>query len=211
MNTYEAMFVMDSGMAADWQLVEGEIKRLTGRAEAELLCCRKWDERRLAYEIGPHKRGCYVLTYLRADPSRIVGLERDVQLSEHILRILVLRADHVSEEEIRSHAQAGDEQAAVMRGREETHEAAEPRQDKPATEKVESTAADAQGDTPEREKPPVADVPADSQAPEADVAPDSQAPAVPPTTDETPADEQTRDDPPSAAGDANSQEPTPLP
>ena len=114
MNTYEAMFVMDSGMAADWQLAEREIKRLTGRAEAELLCCRKWDERRLAYEIGPHKRGCYVLTYLRVDPSRIVGLERDAQLSEHILRMLVLRADHVSEEEIRSHAQAGAEQAAVM-------------------------------------------------------------------------------------------------
>jgi len=197
LNTYEAMFVMDSGMVADWPLVEGEIKRLTGRAEAELLCFRKWDERRLAYEIGPHKRGCYVLTYLRADPSRIAALERDAQLSEHILRMLVLRADHVSEEEIRSHAQAGAEQGAVMRGGEGTDEAADSRQDKPTAEEAKSTPADTQGDTPEREKAPLADVP-----------PDSQAPAVPHTADETPAGEQTADDPPS---DANSEEQTQLP
>lgn len=211
MNTYEAMFVMDSGMAADWQAIEGEIERLTGRAEAELLCCRKWDERRLAYEIGPHKRGCYVLTYFRADPSRIVAMERDAQLSEHVLRMLVLRADHVSEEEIRSHAQAGAEQAAVMQSREETPKAAEPRQDKPATEKVEPTPADTPGDTPEREKPPAADVLADVQAPAPDVPPDSQAPALPPTADKTPADEQTIDDPTGTAGDTNSEEQNPLP
>ncbi len=211
MNTYEAMFVMDSGKAADWQAVEGEIERLTGRAEAELLCCRKWDERRLAYEIGPHKRGCYILTYLRADPSRIAGLERDAQLSEHIVRMLVLRADHVSEEEIRSHAQAGAEQAAVMRPGAKADEAAHARQDKPATEKVEPTPVDTAGDTPEREKPPAADVPADVQAPAPDVPPDSQAPAPSPAADKTTADEQTTDDPPAAAGDADSEEKNSLP
>lgn len=187
MNTYEAMFVMDAGMAADWQAVEGEIERLTGRAQAEVLCCRRWDERRLAYEIGPHKRGCYVLTYLRADPTRISGLERDAQLSEHILRMLVLRADHVSEEEIRSHAQAGAEQAAVMRSGERTDEPEDARKDKPVTVEAEAPPPDTQADAAEQEKPAAADV-----------VPDSQAPAAPPATDQTP-------------GDANPEEPTPLP
>jgi small subunit ribosomal protein S6 len=196
LNTYEAMFVMDSGMAADWQAVEGEIERLTGRAEAELLCCRKWDERRLAYEIGPHKRGCYVLTYLRADPTRIAGLERDAQLSEHILRMLVLRADHVSEEEIRNHAQAGAEQAAVMRGGEKPDEAERSQQDKPVAEEAKPARPDTQADTPEQEKPAAADF-----------VPDSQAPAAPPATDQAPADEPPAGDSP---GDANPEEPTPL-
>jgi ribosomal protein S6 len=195
LNTYEAMFVMDSGMASDWQVAEGEIKRLTGRAEAELLCCRKWDERRLAYEIGPHKRGCYILTYLRADPSRIAGLERDAQLSEHVLRMLVLRADHVSEEEIRSHAQAGAEQAAVARGGEAAQEAAAPRHDKPAAEEGKSAPADTQGDTPATEKPTASGVAADSEAPAVASA----------------GDEQTNDDPPGTAGDENAEEQTPLP
>jgi ribosomal protein S6 len=198
LNTYEAMFVMDSGMASDWQVAEREIQRLTGRAEAELLCCRKWDERRLAYEIGPHKRGCYILTYLRAEPSRIAGLERDAQLSEHILRMLVLRADHVSEEEIRSHAQAGAEESAVMRGGKAAQEAAGPRHDKPdkpAAEQVESAPADTQGDTPASEKPPASGPPADTQAPAVASA----------------GDEQTREDPPGAAGDTTSEEQTPLP
>lgn len=113
--TYEAMFLLDAGVATNWDVVEGEINRLMERAGAELLCCRKWDDRRLAYEIKGRKRGFYVLVYFRADPTRIGGLERDVQLSEQILRVLVLRADTVSAEQIARHAQVASEQKAVLR------------------------------------------------------------------------------------------------
>lgn len=95
MNTYEAMFLFDPAAAGDWERTEAEVKRLMERATAELLYCRKWDERRLAYEIDKRKRGIYVLTYFNAPPEKIVDMERDVQLSEMILRVLVLRADDV--------------------------------------------------------------------------------------------------------------------
>ena len=201
MNTYEAMFVMDSGVASDWQLVEGEIQRLTDRAEAELLCCRRWDERRLAYDIGGHKRGCYVLTYFRADPSRITGLERDAQLSENVLRMLVLRADHVSEEEIRTHAQAGAEQKAVMRDDAGAQAPADSNQDKHTTAEAESTGADEQVTVGEQESEPSATVAAD----------DLQAPAAAPPIEETPTAEQPADDQLSPGSDASSQEKTELP
>ena len=201
MNTYEAMFVMDSGVASDWQLVEGEIQRLTDRAEAELLCCRRWDERRLAYDIGSHKRGCYVLTYFRADPSRITGLERDAQLSENVLRMLVLRADHVTEEEIRTHAQAGAEQKAVTRDDAGAQAAADSNQDKPTTAEPESTGTDKQVTVAEQKGEPSATVTAD----------DLQAPAASPPSEETPTAEQPADDQSSAGSDASSQEKTELP
>ena len=56
-----------------------------------------------------------MLVYFRTDPTRIGGLERDVQLSEQILRVLVLRAEAVSAEQIARHAQVASEQKAVLR------------------------------------------------------------------------------------------------
>jgi small subunit ribosomal protein S6 len=145
--TYEGMFVLDAGIAVSWDAVEGEIKRLMDRAEAELLCCRKWDDRRLAYEIKGRKRGYYVLTYFRADPGRIVGLERDVQLSETVLRVLVLRADKVSEEEIARQAREAAEEAAVMRGAAEKAAAAKEEGAEKAAEEAEA-ASEAQSVEP---------------------------------------------------------------
>jgi small subunit ribosomal protein S6 len=97
---YEGMFLFDSAVARDWQTVEHEVHRLCNRINAELLVCVKFDERKLAYEINRRKRGLYVLTYFEAAPERIVDLERDAQLSDSVLRLLVLRADEVTEERL---------------------------------------------------------------------------------------------------------------
>jgi len=98
LNQYEAMFLFDPTFGASFEQCEGEVRRLMERAEAELLFCKKWDERRLAYRVGGHKRGVYVLTYFKANPDKIGGIERDTKLSEDILRVLILRADGVTTE-----------------------------------------------------------------------------------------------------------------
>jgi len=101
LNTYEVMFLFDPAVGSDWSKVEAEVNRLMERSGAQLIMWGKWDERRLAYPIKRHKRAVYVLAYFRADPEKIADLERDARLSESILRSLVLRADHVSEEQMR--------------------------------------------------------------------------------------------------------------
>ncbi len=106
MKAYEGMFLFDPAAAAEWSNVEAEINRLIERAGGKLVACRRWDERRLAYEIRGRKRGCYVLTYFRAPGDRIGSLERDAQLSEQILRCLILRVDHMTtDEEMRTAAE----------------------------------------------------------------------------------------------------------
>jgi small subunit ribosomal protein S6 len=98
---YEAMFLVDSGKAAsDWDGVQELLKNVLQRAEAEVVSIKKWDERRLAYEIRGHSRGTYVLCYFRADGRRNSDIERNVQLSEQIIRVLILCADHVKPEDI---------------------------------------------------------------------------------------------------------------
>ncbi|MCH8967530.1 MAG: 30S ribosomal protein S6 [Planctomycetes bacterium] len=98
MNTYEAMFLFDPAAGSSLESVQAEVDRLMTRAEAEVIVTRRLEERRLAYEIDGRKRGLYVLTYFRAEGPKIGPLERDVRLSESILRALILRADHVTEE-----------------------------------------------------------------------------------------------------------------
>lgn len=95
------MFLVDSAEAgADWDGVMAAIKRILERAEAEILSVRKWDDRRLAYEIRGKARGTYILCYFRADGERIRDIEKDVQLSEKIMRVLILNAERLKTEDI---------------------------------------------------------------------------------------------------------------
>ena len=98
---YEAMFLIDSAEAAsDWEGINTIIKNILERAEAEIVSIRKWDERKLAYQINGKTRGTYILCYFRAEGKSIRDIERDVQLSERIMRVLILSAEHISEEDI---------------------------------------------------------------------------------------------------------------
>ena len=98
---YEAMFLIDSAEAArDWDGIIELISKMLTKADAEIVSIRKWDERALAYPIRRCTRGTYILTYFKGDGKKIHEIERDVQLSERIIRVLILRADHLSEEAI---------------------------------------------------------------------------------------------------------------
>jgi len=107
LNNYEGMFLLDPGILTDWESVQKEIHRILERAEAQVVACSRWDERRLAYEVKGRKRGVYALTYFKAAPSKIVGIERDVDLSESALRCLILRVDdEMTEEDMKEAASA---------------------------------------------------------------------------------------------------------
>ena len=98
---YEGMFLVDSGKAAsDWDGVNATIKKILDRAEAEIVSIRKWDDRRLAYDIRRTSRGTYMLCYFKAEGRKIQGIEKDVQLSENIIRVLILSTEQMTKEDI---------------------------------------------------------------------------------------------------------------
>jgi ribosomal protein S6 len=95
--TYEALFLINASYATgSWETAKGEVEHILHRANAEILHLRKWDERRLAYEIKGNKRGVYVLGYFKCEGPKVAGIERDVQLSENIIRVIILKADHLA-------------------------------------------------------------------------------------------------------------------
>lgn len=156
MNQYEAMFLFDPTFGSSFEKCELEIRRLMERANAEVLYCRKWDERRLAFRIKGRKRGVYALVYFKAPPDRIVPLERDAKLAEHILRVLVTRADGVTPEQMeRQFATRGREQEKTASPSREAAkpEAVKPKEAKPG--EVEAEAASEGRDTrPDRKQEP---------------------------------------------------------
>ncbi len=98
--TYEAMFLLSQAVAADLGGAIEHIKEILSRGHAEIIALRKWDERRLAYEIKGQKRGYYILAYFKAQGDMLSHIERDCNLSEKILRNIFLRADHLTMDEM---------------------------------------------------------------------------------------------------------------
>lgn len=100
-NLYEGMFLVDSAEAGmDWDGVIASITKILDKAKAEVVSIRKWDDRRLAYDIRRVSRGTYILTYFRVEGQKIQEIEKSVQLSEKIMRALILNAENMSAEDI---------------------------------------------------------------------------------------------------------------
>lgn len=143
---YEGMFLVDSAKAAsDWDGVNAAIKRILDRAQAEIVSIRKWDDRRLAYDIKGVSRGTYLLCYFKADGRQIQSIEKDVQLSETIMRVLILSTEQMTQEDI-------DKDTPAMK--------AEKEKEKTVAEQGEETETSWQGD---QEDEPAEDGPAEDE------------------------------------------------
>ena len=137
---YEGMFLVDSAEAgADWDGIVATIRTILEKAEAEIVSIRKWDDRRLAYEIKGKGRGTYLLCYFRADGQEIQDIEKSVQLSEKIMRVLILSAEQLTAEDIEN-----DTPATKMEKEKEKRQAAK--------EETQDVEAEQPGDQQEAKK-----------------------------------------------------------
>jgi small subunit ribosomal protein S6 len=106
-NVYEAMFCFDSTkFGRDPDGLSGEIVGFIEKAGGEILVSRLWEERRLAYTIKGQRKGTYWLIYTRIDPSQIAGLRRQFEITESILRFLLLKIEPRIVDALVAHAQS---------------------------------------------------------------------------------------------------------
>ena len=91
---YELVYVV-SPEATDDQLselhaqVEGIVQRLNG----QLAKTENWGRRRLAYEIGRHKEGTYVLDVILGSGELMKEIDRRLKVFDLVIRHLVVRVD----------------------------------------------------------------------------------------------------------------------
>jgi small subunit ribosomal protein S6 len=128
-----------------------------------------WGRRRLAYEINKKTEGIYAVVQLTANASATVELDRQLKLSEAVMRTKVLRAEEAIAQ-VAEAAKVAEEKAA--------RKAAHPQ--KPAASSAAPAAAVASAPAAEA---PADDAPAEEAAPaKAKAAPKAKA------ADEAPAD-----------------------
>ena len=98
---YEAMFLLPPAAAMDQDGTGLRLCRsIIERHGGQVIVIKRWDERKLYYEVNGQKRGTYVIAYFRAQGNAIGPIERDVKLSDEILRVMVTKADHLNESEM---------------------------------------------------------------------------------------------------------------
>ncbi len=98
MRLYEGMFIISDTVAgADWEVTVKHVEGLLKNRGAEILKSEKWEDRKFAYKLKGHKRGAYLLVYFNAPTDSISPLKRDFELSDNVLRTLIVRVDKVGE------------------------------------------------------------------------------------------------------------------
>lgn len=94
MKLYEGMFLIDNALANnEWENVVNHIQDILTKHNSEILKIGKWEERKLAYKIGKHTRGTYLLAHFNAPNSEILSIRKECQISDKILRTLIVKAE----------------------------------------------------------------------------------------------------------------------
>lgn len=92
--TYELVYVV-SPDATDEQVadlhtqVESIVQRLHGQIEKT----DNWGRRKLAYEIGRHKEGTYVLEVIKGGGELMKEIDRRLRVTDLVIRHLTVRVD----------------------------------------------------------------------------------------------------------------------
>ncbi len=94
--------------------VESIVQRMNGQLEKT----DNWGRRKLAYEIGRHKEGTYVLEVINGDGELMKEIDRRLKVSDLIIRHLVVRVDQeqVVVERTRSRRTETSRRRRVARG-----------------------------------------------------------------------------------------------
>ena len=93
-NVYECLFLLDSNRyARDPAAVTTGIPSMVEKLGGEILASRLWNEQKLAYPVNGQRKGTYWLAYFRLDSDKIVAFNRACQLSDPIMRNMVLKVE----------------------------------------------------------------------------------------------------------------------
>ena len=91
---YELVYIA-SPEATEQQVTDlhALVEEIVGRFNGQLEKSENWGRRRLAYEIGAHKEGTYVLEVIRGSGDLVKELDRRLKVSDQIIRHMIVRVD----------------------------------------------------------------------------------------------------------------------
>jgi small subunit ribosomal protein S6 len=94
--------------------IEGVVSRMNGQLERT----ENWGRRKLAYDIGRHKEGVYVLDVINGSGELMKELDRRLRVMDQVVRHMIVRVDEEKKvvERTRTKRQSDSERRRVKRG-----------------------------------------------------------------------------------------------
>jgi small subunit ribosomal protein S6 len=90
---YETVYIFDS--ALDDAVIAEKLEKFHALLDlAEPATNEHWGRRALAYKIGRHDNGYYVISHFTTAPARLPEFERALKLDEGVVRYLVSLFEH---------------------------------------------------------------------------------------------------------------------
>ncbi len=115
---YELVYVV-SPQASEQDVTDlhTQIETTVARFGAQIARTDNWGRRKLAYEIGGHKEGTYVLEVIDGAGDAMKEIDRRLKVNEQVLRHLIVRVDEElrAAEQTRSRRQAEAQRRAAKR------------------------------------------------------------------------------------------------
>lgn len=94
MHEYELVYIIRPDLEDDGiNAVNDKVSQWVANGGGTIVKTELWGRRRLAYPIHRHTEGTYVLQRLQFPPQGISELERNLKISEEVIRHLVVRTD----------------------------------------------------------------------------------------------------------------------
>ena len=117
--TYELVYVIRPD-ATEQQITDlhTQVEEIIGRYSGKLEKTDNWGRRKLAYEIGPHKEGTYVLEHITGSGELMKEIDRRLRVSDQVIRHITVRVDEENKviERARSLRKESSQRRRVARG-----------------------------------------------------------------------------------------------
>ena len=116
---YELIYIVASD-ATEQQITDlhTQVEEIIGRYSGKLEKTDNWGRRKLAYEIGPHKEGTYVLESITGSGELMKEIDRRLRVSDQVIRHITVRVDEENKviERARTIRKEGSQRRRVARG-----------------------------------------------------------------------------------------------
>ena len=116
---YELVYILPPD-TTDQQVTDlhGQIEQIVARMNGQIEKNETWGRRRMAYEIGHHKEGVYVLDVINGSGELMKELDRRLKVMDQVIRHMVVRVDEEKRvvERTRTKRQTESERRRVKRG-----------------------------------------------------------------------------------------------
>ena len=103
MNKYEILYILDNSLTDDQKAkIVDKFVAVVEQRKGTIVNLDKWGAKKFAYEIEHKTEGYYFLMNIEADATVPLELERQVTITEGVIRCMIIKKDEFKQKKVRA-------------------------------------------------------------------------------------------------------------